>query len=114
MAMAHWGTLDACFRRLVFPAMVAGAAKRRTCQKGKFQGITARITPRGLYAISSLMHRTPATAQRETLWHFLHSNRKQVRTFQFRQCHPSLVFPFRESWFLPVPLFAPEAVHQAL
>ena len=25
----------------------AGAAKRNTCQKGKFQGMTARITPSG-------------------------------------------------------------------
>jgi hypothetical protein len=29
------------------PATSAGAAKRITCQKGKFQGITARTAPSG-------------------------------------------------------------------
>jgi len=44
---AHRGTLAACFNSATLPAMRAGAAKRKTCQKGKFQGITARIGPRG-------------------------------------------------------------------
>ncbi len=47
MARAQPGTLEACLRRPTFPAMRAGAAKRKTCQKGKFQGMTARIGPRG-------------------------------------------------------------------
>ena len=47
MARAHWGTLEACLRTAVLPAISAGAAKRNTCQNGKFQGMTARTTPRG-------------------------------------------------------------------
>jgi len=47
MASAHCGTFDACLRRAPFPAMNAGAAKRTTCQNGKFQGMTARTTPSG-------------------------------------------------------------------
>ena len=47
MASAHCGTLEACLRRPTLPAMSAGARKRKTCQRGKFQGMTARMTPRG-------------------------------------------------------------------
>ena len=47
MASAHWGTLDACLSSPTLPAISAGAAKRKTCQKGKFQGMTARIGPIG-------------------------------------------------------------------
>ena len=47
MARALCGTFDACFRRPTFPAISAGAAKRITCQNGKFHGITARIGPMG-------------------------------------------------------------------
>ena len=47
MARAHWGTLEACLSRPTLPAMSAGAAKRKTCQSGKFQGMTARMTPSG-------------------------------------------------------------------
>jgi len=47
MAKAHWGTLEACLRMPTLPAMSAGARKRKTCQRGKFQGMTARMTPRG-------------------------------------------------------------------
>ncbi len=43
MASAERGTFAACFRSPTFPAMSAGAAKRKTCQKGKFHGMTARI-----------------------------------------------------------------------
>ena len=46
-ASAHCGTLEACLRRPTLPAMSAGAAKRITCQKGKFHGITARTGPIG-------------------------------------------------------------------
>ncbi len=46
-ACAHWGTFDACFKTNVLPAIIAGAAARIACQKGKFHGITARITPSG-------------------------------------------------------------------
>jgi hypothetical protein len=36
-----------CFKTPVLPAIRPGAAKRNTCQNGKFHGMTARITPRG-------------------------------------------------------------------
>jgi hypothetical protein len=39
--------IEACFRTTVFPAKIAGTANLNTCQKGKFQGITPRITPLG-------------------------------------------------------------------
>gem|GEM_PF-6022221 len=47
ISRAHWGTLEACLSRATLPAMRAGAAKRKTCQRGKFQGMTARTTPMG-------------------------------------------------------------------
>ena len=47
IASAHCGTFEACFSRPTLPAISAGAAKRNTCQKGKFQGITASTTPSG-------------------------------------------------------------------
>jgi len=47
IASAHCGTLEACLSRPTLPAMSAGAAKRKTCQKGKFHGITASTGPRG-------------------------------------------------------------------
>ena len=48
IASAHCGTLDACLSTATLPAMSAGAAKRNTCQNGKFHGITASTTPSGL------------------------------------------------------------------
>ncbi len=47
MARAHCGTFDACFSRPTFPAIRAGAAKRNTCQKGKFHGMIASTGPIG-------------------------------------------------------------------
>ncbi len=47
ISSAQRGTLDACFKRPTLPAMSAGAAKRNTCQKGKFHGITASTGPSG-------------------------------------------------------------------
>jgi len=47
MASAHCGTLEACFSTAAFPATSPGAAKRKTCQSGKFHGITASTTPSG-------------------------------------------------------------------
>ena len=47
MARAQPGTFEACLSTAVLPAMSAGAAKRKTCQKGKFQGMIARTTPSG-------------------------------------------------------------------
>ena len=47
MASADCGTFEACLRSPTFPAMRVGAAKRSTCQKGKFHGMTARTGPRG-------------------------------------------------------------------
>ena len=48
IASAQPGTLLACFRSAPLPAISAGAAKRKTCQNGKFHGITASTTPSGL------------------------------------------------------------------
>ena len=50
MARAQPDTLEECFSRPALPAMSPGATKRKTCQRGKFQGITARTTPRGVNA----------------------------------------------------------------
>ena len=36
-----------CLSRAALPAISAGAAKRRTCQSGKFHGITASTMPTG-------------------------------------------------------------------
>jgi hypothetical protein len=47
MASAQRGTLEACFSTPTLPAIRAGAAKRKTCQKGKFHGITASTGPSG-------------------------------------------------------------------
>ena len=47
IASAHCGTFEACLSRPALPAISAGAAKRKTCQKGKFHGITARMMPSG-------------------------------------------------------------------
>ena len=44
---AQRGTLEACLRMPALPAMSAGAAKRNTCQNGKFHGITASTAPMG-------------------------------------------------------------------
>ena len=48
MARAQPETLDECFRMPALPAMRPGATKRKTCQRGKFQGMTASTTPSGL------------------------------------------------------------------
>ena len=47
MASAQPGTFEACLRTAPLPAMSAGAAKRITCQNGKFQGMMASTTPMG-------------------------------------------------------------------
>ena len=47
IAIAQPGTFDACFNTPALPAISAGAAKRNTCQNGKFHGITASTTPSG-------------------------------------------------------------------
>ncbi len=47
IASADCGTFDACLSSPALPAISAGAAKRNTCQNGKFQGMTARIGPSG-------------------------------------------------------------------
>ena len=46
-ANAQPGTLGACLSRTALPAVSVGAAKRTTCQNGKFQGMMPRTTPRG-------------------------------------------------------------------
>src|SRR5215510_3692689 len=53
-ANAHPGTLDACFKTPPLPAIRCGAANRMTCQNGKFHGMTARMTPRGLKVANAL------------------------------------------------------------
>ncbi len=47
MASAQPVTLLACLSTPTLPAISAGAAKRNTCQNGKFHGITASTTPSG-------------------------------------------------------------------
>ena len=47
IAKAQPGTLEACFDMTALPAMSAGAANRKTCQNGKFHGMTASTTPNG-------------------------------------------------------------------
>ncbi len=42
-------TFGACLSSAALPASSAGAAKRMTCQSGKFHGITAKTTPIGSY-----------------------------------------------------------------
>ena len=44
---AHCGTFEACLSSTTLPAISAGAAKRNTCQNGKFHGITASTGPSG-------------------------------------------------------------------
>ena len=46
-AKAEPATFEACFSAMLFPAIKAGAAPRNTCHNGKFQGITAKIIPKG-------------------------------------------------------------------
>ncbi len=41
------GTFEACFSSPALPAISPGAAKRKTCQKGKFQGMIASTGPKG-------------------------------------------------------------------
>ena len=47
MASAQPGTFEACLSTPPLPAISAGAAKRNTCQKGKFQGMIASTRPSG-------------------------------------------------------------------
>jgi hypothetical protein len=47
MAPAQPGTFEACLSRIVFPAISAGAAKRKACQSGKFHGMMASTGPSG-------------------------------------------------------------------
>jgi hypothetical protein len=43
--------LGAGFSATTFPAAIAGAAKRTTCQNGKFHGMIAKMTPNGWKAM---------------------------------------------------------------
>ena len=54
IASAHPGTFEACFSTPALPAISAGAAKRKTCQNGKFHGMTASTTPSGSKATYEL------------------------------------------------------------
>ena len=47
IASAHCGTFDACLSSPTLPVISAGAAKRNTCQYGKFHGMIARTGPIG-------------------------------------------------------------------
>ena len=62
MASAVWGTLDACLSRPTLPTISAGAAKRITCQIGKFHGITASTAPMRL-----VVHVRPRGRRRDGL-----------------------------------------------
>ena len=53
-ASAQPGTFEACFSTPALPAISAGAAKRNTCQNGKFHGMTASTTPSGRKATKLL------------------------------------------------------------
>jgi hypothetical protein len=61
MASAEPGTFDACLRTAVLPAISDGAAKRNTCQKGKFHGITASTGPSG-WKLTKLLAASVLTA----------------------------------------------------
>ena len=43
------GVFGACFRTNALPAIIEGAAKRKSCQNGKFHGMIASTTPSGSY-----------------------------------------------------------------
>ena len=45
ISSAQRDTVGACFRMPALPATSAGAAKRTTCQKGKFHGMIASTGP---------------------------------------------------------------------
>ena len=45
ISSAQRDTLGACFKSPAFPATSAGAAKRNTCQNGKFHGMIASTGP---------------------------------------------------------------------
>jgi len=47
MASAEPGTFAECFSSATLPAISAGAAKRKNCQKGKFHGMMASTAPSG-------------------------------------------------------------------
>ena len=47
IASAQPGTFEACLSSAALPAISAGAAKRKTCQNGKFHGMIASTTPSG-------------------------------------------------------------------
>ena len=55
MASAQRGTFVACLSTAPLPAISAGAAKRNTCQNGKFQGMIASTTPSGSKATKALV-----------------------------------------------------------
>ena len=48
IAKAQPDTFEECFRIPAFPAIKPGAANLKTCHSGKFHGITASTTPKGL------------------------------------------------------------------
>src|SRR3982074_3261460 len=54
MASAQPGTFEESFITAPLPAITPGAANRKTCQNGKFHGITARTTPSGWKTIKLL------------------------------------------------------------
>ena len=53
-ASAQPGTFEACLSTAALPAIRPGAAKRITCQNGKFHGMTASTTPSGLKVTKAL------------------------------------------------------------
>ena len=63
-------TFEACLSRPALPAISAGAAKRKTCQRGKFHGITASTTPSG-WKLTKLLAASVSTgcgARKASAW----------------------------------------------
>ena len=47
MVSPDFSQIEACFSTITFPAKMVGTANLIACQKGKFHGITPKITPKG-------------------------------------------------------------------
>ena len=77
IASAQPGTLEACFSTAALPAISPGAAKRKTCQNGKFHGITASTTPSGWNATKLFAPGLDHLARQEALARSRHRSRSR-------------------------------------
>jgi hypothetical protein len=84
IATAQPDTLGECFSSAPFPAISAGAAKRTTCQNGKFHGMIATTTPIGSKTtrLSSASVSTRSSAR--NCWAFRRRSHKSKRTCPLR------------------------------